>query len=196
MKRTLGVLLLLLLAGLAVGLVLLRRGYSALAQPSHAEEVVARRLRHLATPAWARAQGNPLPASASVLADARAHFADHCATCHANDGSGDTPMGRGLYPRAPDMRKAETQSLSDGELFYVIAHGVRFTGMPGWGYGPDKDRDTWALVHFVRHLPALTPAERTEMEALNPRSPQEMQEERDEEAFLRGAEPPPEGHHH
>ena len=196
MKRALAVLVLLLLALAAGGIFLLRRGYSALEQPSRAEEVIARRLRHLATPAWARAQVNPLPAGAAVLAEARVHFADHCATCHANDGSGDTPLGHGLYPKAPDMRQAATQSLGDGELFYVISHGVRFTGMPGWGHGPDQDRDTWALVHFIRHLPALTAAEQEEMKALNPRSPQEMQEEKDEEAFLRGEDPAPQGHPH
>ena len=44
-------------------------------------------------------------------------------------------MGRGLYPRAPDMRLAATQNLSDAELFYLIENGIRLTGMPGWGTG-------------------------------------------------------------
>jgi mono/diheme cytochrome c family protein len=48
------------------------------------------------------------------------HFADHCATCHAYDGSGDTSFGEGLYPKPPDMRKKETQNKSDGELYYTI----------------------------------------------------------------------------
>ena len=196
MKRTLAVLLILFLAVAAGGILLLRRGYSALGQPSRVEEVIARRLRHLATPAWARAQVNPLPGSPAVLAEARAHFADHCASCHANDGSGDTADGPRAVPEGARHAPAETQALSDGELFYVISHGVRFTGMPGWGYGPAQDRDTWALVHFIRHLPALTAAEQAEMKALNPRSPQEMEEEKDEEAFLRGEDPAPEGHHH
>jgi len=197
-KIALGVLLLVSLAG-GAGALLLRRGYSALDRPSALEEAVARRLRRLATPAWARAHENPLPASAEVLAEARAHFADHCASCHANDGSGETPVGQGLYPKAPDMRKPQTQGLSDGEIFYVISHGVRFTGMPGWGRGPEQDRDSWALVHFIRHLPRLSAGELAEMKRLNPRSPQEIEEERAEEAFLRGedpAPPAPEGHRH
>jgi mono/diheme cytochrome c family protein len=192
--------LLAVLAALGAGAWLLRRGYSALDKPSAAEEAVARRLRHLATPREARAQANPVPLSPAVLAEARSHFADHCATCHANDGSGETPIGRGLYPKAPDMRRAETQGMSDGELFYVIANGVRFTGMPGWGRGPDQDKETWALVHFIRHLPRLTAEEAMEMKGLNPRTPQEMEEERAEEAFLRGEDPSPapegDGHHH
>jgi len=113
-----------------------------------------------------------------VLAEASAHFADHCALCHANDGSGRTEIGRGLYPKVPDMRRSSTQSLSDGELLYIIHHGVRFTGMPGWGEGSsDEDVDSWELVHFVRHLPRITPDEIQEMEKLNPRSPSEQEEE-------------------
>jgi mono/diheme cytochrome c family protein len=195
-KVTLAGLLLALLALAGGGLFLLRRGYSALEQPSALEETVARRLRRWATPAWARAQVNPLPDSAEVRAEARAHFADHCASCHANDGSGDTALGRGLYPKAPDMRQAATQSLSDGELFYVISHGVRFTGMPGWGHGPAQDGDTWALVHFIRHLPSLTAAELAEMKGMNPRNPQELEEERAAEAFLRGEDPGTAPPHH
>jgi mono/diheme cytochrome c family protein len=69
-----------------------------------------------------------VPLTKELIDGARRHFADHCASCHANDGSGKTTPGQGLYPRAPDMRTANTQSLSDGELFFIIEHGVRFTG--------------------------------------------------------------------
>ena len=178
------------LLGLA-GAALLRRGYSALDKPTALEEAVARRLRGLATPARARGQVNPLPASAETLAHGRAHYADHCAVCHANDGSGQTAMGQGLYPKAPDMRLPPTQKLSDGELFYVIRNGVRFTGMPGWGAGPEhEDRDSWALVHFIRHLPKVTAEELAEMRALNPKSAHQLQEEREADEFLRGDDPP------
>jgi hypothetical protein len=80
-------------------------------------------------------------------------------------------MGSGLFPKAPDMRAATTQELSDGELFYIIEYGVRFTGMAAWGDGSAKGEEVgWRLVHFIRHLPSLTPAEITEMEQLNPKS--------------------------
>ena len=171
---------------------LLRRGYSARDEPSAMEAALARRLRHLATPAGARAQANPLALTPELLAEARAHWADHCAICHANDGSGDTPIGRGLYPKAPDMRQAPTQQLSDGELFYVIRNGVRFTGMPAWGGDTEQDdRDSWGLVHFVRHIPRLTTEELAQMRKMNPRSAHELEEEREAEEFLRGEEEPP-----
>jgi mono/diheme cytochrome c family protein len=116
-----------------------------------------------------------------------AHWADHCASCHANDGSGATPIGSGLYPSVPDMRKARTQDLSDGELFYVIERGVPFTGMPAWGNGtPEGERQSWQLVRFIRHLPQLTAGEIGQMEKLNPKSPAQEKRDRAIQDFLSG----------
>jgi mono/diheme cytochrome c family protein len=153
------------------------RGFSARDEPSAVEAFVARRLRHLAVPLAAREAENPIALNDAVLAEARAHFADHCALCHGNDGRGDTPIGRNLYPKTPDLRALATQSLSDGELFYIIENGVRFTGMPAWGASEPHDNEaSWQLVHFIRHLPELTPAELAKMEKLNPRPRHEHRE--------------------
>jgi hypothetical protein len=97
-------------------------------------------------------------------------------------------MGRGFYPKAPDMRLPATQELTDGELFYVIENGVRFTGMPAWGTGTESgELSSWNLVHFLRHLPRLTAAELETMKGRNPRSPEEIRLELEEERFLSGA---------
>jgi mono/diheme cytochrome c family protein len=197
-----GALSLLALAALAVlGYQLLRKGLSARDQPTPAETVLARRMRSWAIPQAMRGRTNPVASSPEVLARARAHFADHCASCHGNDGRGQTTLGRGLYPKAPDMTLAATQGLSDGELFAIIENGVRLTGMPAWGQpGPEDDAETWELVQFIRHLPRLTPEEVAEMESLNPKSRSELEEEESIRKFLAGEEPPPtgkdEGHKH
>jgi mono/diheme cytochrome c family protein len=175
-----------LAAGL--GVLVLHGGISARAEPSAVEARVARALRDWAIPSEAREATNPIPPSPDALAAGLAHFADHCASCHANDGSGDTALGRNLYPRAPDMRRHATQGLTDGELFYIIENGVRLTGMPAWG-GAGTAEGSWHLVHFIRHLPKLTDEEKSRMEALNPRSPAEWRALEDEEAFLRGEAP-------
>src|SRR5262249_53545723 len=146
--------------------------------PTAAEVFMARHLRRMATPAEMRGTRNPIPVSEQVLAEARAHFADHCALCHGNDGRGHTTIGQSLYPKAPDMQAEATQSLSDGEIFSIIKNGVRLTGMPAWGEDTEEDdRETWALVHFIRHLPEISPGEVAAMERLNPKSPDEMKEE-------------------
>jgi len=185
--KTLGFCVGLLAVAAAAATVLLPDAFSARAKPFPLEASVARKLRHFAVPATIRNQSNPVPATDKVLVEARDHFADHCAVCHGNDGSGRTEMGKNFYPKAPDMREAATQSLSDGELFYAIRNGVRLTGMPAWGSGTTQDdQDSWKLVHFIRRLPQITPEEVRQMERLNPKSPVERDEEAEEERFLRG----------
>ena len=142
----------------------IRRGFSAHGDPSALERLVA-----------------------------RAHFADHCASCHANDGSGNTTIGKNLYPKAPDMRLDATQQLTDGELYHIIQNGVRLTGMPAWGkVDDDTDQDSWKLVYLIRRLKNLTPEQLREMAAMNPKSPDEIEEERQEREFLNGGSEPPE----
>lgn len=173
------------------GVVYLRTtGLVATAEPSAFEARVARAARQLAIPAVERERPNPVPVSPEVLALGRSHFADHCASCHANDGSGNVEMGRNLFPKAPDMRLHPTQDLTDGELFWVIERGIRFTGMPGWRTGTSEGAEaSWHLVHFIRHLPRITEAEIEEMEAMNPRSPAEIRQDIEAERFLQGGDP-------
>jgi mono/diheme cytochrome c family protein len=153
----------------AYGTVLIRRGFSTKDRPSSLETALARATRNAAIPGKAKRDANPYPPIAENLSEGREHFADHCATCHANDGSGDTEIGQNLYPKPPDMRTRETQNLTDGELFYIINNGVRLTGMPGWGESHGNE-DTWKLVLFIRHLPQLSAEEKKDMERFNPKS--------------------------
>jgi mono/diheme cytochrome c family protein len=196
----------LLAAAGGLGLVgTVRYGFSAQDEPAAIEMLLARTMRHYAVPADLRKRKNPVPLTPEVLAEARAHFADHCASCHGNDGRGQTSMGRRMYPKAPDMSLPETQSSSDGELFATIENGIRLTGMPGWGDGTAESAyGSWTLVHFIRHAPRITPEEIAEMEKLNPKSPEEIAAAKEEEEFLAGADdgapstevPPSEGGHH
>jgi mono/diheme cytochrome c family protein len=163
--RCLGVLgVLMVLAAGGVYWFVSSRSFSAREQPLAFEAFIARNLRHLATPPGARAMTNPLTLSPVEMAAARDHFADHCALCHNNNGDGKTLINAGLYPPAPDLRESETQALSDGELFFIIKHGIRFTGMPGWA---GEDNENWPLVAFIRHLPALSAEDLEAMEHIN-----------------------------
>jgi mono/diheme cytochrome c family protein len=168
---------------------ILRYGFSAHDEPTKIEAIVARTVRHWAVPSDLRDVRNPMPVSSDVLAEARAHFADHCAVCHGNDGKGQSGMGKKMYPRTPDMTLAATQSLSDGELFSIIENGIRLTGMPAFGSGTaESARGSWSLAHFIRHLPKITPEEVGEMETLNPKSPEEWQAMQAESDFLNADE--------
>jgi cytochrome c len=185
----------------AVGLELfLEHGISTRDEPTALEAFVARRLRNMSVPREHRKAKNPVPISPEVLERARAHFADHCASCHGNDGRGKTKLGQNLYPKAPDMWLDDSQSLPDGHLFAIIKNGVRLTGMAAWGEDtPKDDQVTWELVHFIRHLPKITPAELTQMESMNPKSPMEMAEQEEMRKFLEGdapERPVPSSHKH
>jgi mono/diheme cytochrome c family protein len=190
-KAFLSRLLLLLAIPIIMALVglswLISTGLSARDNPGAFETRFARKVHRLAIPSSARNLSNPMQSSPELLVEARRHFADHCASCHGNDGSGMTEMGQKLNPRVPDMRAAETQNLSDGELYYIIENGVRFTGMPAWGTGGTNDHDTWHLVLFIRHLPNTTNEDMQDMQNSNPRSPAEMKEEELENEFLNNA---------
>ena len=175
------------LIGGAIGAWIVVHGVSAREAPTFFEEKMASLLRHYAVPHRMRSLRNPLPESPEAIAAGRMHFADHCASCHGNDGSGRTEIGRNLYPKPPDMRTVRTQSLSDGEIFAIIKDGVRLTGMPAWGDAAGHDdADNWKLVAFIRHLPKISPEEIEEMKRMNPVSPMEMDEDRQEKAFLEG----------
>ena len=183
------------------GYQLFTSGFSAKTEPHALEVFIARQIRHLAIPIETRNAPNPIPLSPDVIKESLAHFADHCALCHANDGSGETLIGKKVYPKAPDLRLADTQSMSDGEIFWVIHNGIRFTAMPAWGEGdPAEDKDSWKLVHFIRHLPQLTPKELDQMKTLNPKTQKDLEEEAAFSQFLQGddsaAARTDSGHHH
>ena len=199
-KRVLPFVVFLVITVLAVAY-FMSRGFSARDEPTAVEAYVARQLRHMSVPPSARGMANPVPSNPEALSEAMEHFADHCAFCHANDGSGNTPIGKGLYPKAPNMKEASTQNLSDGELYYIIHNGVRFTGMPAFGKEDgQQDLDSWKLVRFIRHLPQITDEELAHMKEMNPKTPGDLKEEDDINRFLEGGEPEPSEathqHHH
>jgi mono/diheme cytochrome c family protein len=144
---------------------LLSGGMSSRRSPGAAETWLAVRMRSVAISTADRQMTDPEPVGPLALKIGLEQFADHCTTCHGNDGSGQVDVGRGLYPRPPDLRAQPTQSMTDGEMFHIINDGVRFTGMPAWNHEP---RESWALVRFIRHLPTLTKGEMDRMKTLNP----------------------------
>jgi mono/diheme cytochrome c family protein len=151
------------LLGLLCAALLIHRGFRATNQPSRLESIVAHTARNLSFPSAARSEKNPLEASQETLQGGRDTFLAKCQTCHGQDGSGLTPVGQSLYPRVPDLRSAQTQTLTDGEIHYIIENGVELTGMPAWG-NPHQAQgdDSWKLVLFIRSLGPLTQKEQTQ----------------------------------
>lgn len=88
-----------------------------------------------------------------ALQPAAGHFARGCAICHGAPGEARSPAALRMLPQPPDLA-GKVGEWSDAQLFYIVKHGVRFTGMPAW---PTQARDdeVWAMVAFLRGLPGL-----------------------------------------
>ena len=149
------------------GTTVIRRGFSAADQPSSLEKVVSRTVRNLGIPSSARNEKNPWTATPETLQEAQELFTNHCAGCHGKDGNTQSEIGQNLYPKAPDLRVAPTQNLTDGEIHYIIRNGVRLTGMPALGnpHVGQEDNNAWKLVLFIRSISQLTPQEKTLQDA-------------------------------
>ena len=122
-------------------------GLSAKKKPSNFEYAIANFALAQSIPASAKQRMNPVEATPENLRKGKDDFHDHCAVCHDDDGTGKTPVAAGMSPEVPDLHAAHVQKWTDGELFFIINNGVRFTGMPGWNF--DEDR-IWRLVLAVR----------------------------------------------
>ena len=139
-------------------------GLSATEKPGRVESVVARRLLRLAIPAEAHTLTNPHAQDPRTWHEAADHYGDHCGICHGRDGHGRTEIGGNMYPNVPDLAAPAVQQLSDGDLFYIIQNGVRWSGMPAWQREHTPD-ETWKLVSFIRQVPSLTEEDLHGMEA-------------------------------
>jgi predicted CXXCH cytochrome family protein len=144
------------------GILIVRHGFRATDEPTAPERLIARTVRNISTPSSAKSAKSPLEITGRDLSEAREDFNARCAGCHGIDGSGISEMGRNLYPKPPDLRAGETQSLTDGEIEYIIENGVRLTGMPAWNQLPQTER--WKLVGYIRSLAKPTPVEQEQTE--------------------------------
>ncbi len=91
------------------------------------------------------------------LVSAAGHFAGSCATCHGAPGILPSPVFKAATPAAPDLTKT-AREWSDKELFWIVDHGVKFTGMPAWPARGRED-EIRRMVALVRRLPTMSPQE-------------------------------------
>ena len=129
-------------------------GLSARRKPGDFEYAIANRMLAISIPATVKARKSPIQSTPEILTEAKKQYMEHCAVCHAENGSGKTQTAAGMSPEVPDLRADHIQKLTDGELFYIINNGVRFTGMPGWDL---PEHHNWALVALIRQLPKQYP---------------------------------------
>lgn len=93
-----------------------------------------------------------LSSDAASISQGSTIFGGECASCHGQDGRTPSDFGKSMYPRVPDLGSKEVQQWSNEELFWIVRNGIRMSGMPGFAKILD-DKQTWAIVHFIRTLP-------------------------------------------
>jgi len=126
---------------------------------------VAARARNIIVP-------NDLDDSSRISRGA-GQYAEMCSGCHLAPGMKRTEISRGLYPRAPELRRKT--DLTPAEQFWIVKHGIKMTGMPAWGVTHDDDL-LWDVVAFVRKLPGLTPEQYETLVKNAPKHEELMQE--------------------
>jgi mono/diheme cytochrome c family protein len=85
-----------------------------------------------------------------------------CLMCHGGPGRERNDIGQGLNPEPPKLHSDMVQSYSNGDLYWIIKHGIKMTGMPAFGPTHD-DEKLWNIVAFVRRLPEIKPEEYRDM---------------------------------
>lgn len=98
---------------------------------------------------------NPFPDDPEAISSGLTHYAAMCVRCHGGPGLEPEEFAQGLNPPAPQL-EAVAAEFSDGELFWLVKHGIRMTGMPAFGATHD-DEELWRVVAFVKVLSNLTP---------------------------------------
>lgn len=147
------------------GYYLLKQGYvdfSADHEPSHSEIHLAMAAVDASTDRNAPQTKNPLAANEETLVAGAHLYMDHCAGCHGLPSNPDSQFGRSFNPPVPQFFK-EAPDMPENQNFYIIHHGIRWSGMPAWS-STLNDAQTWQLVTFLSNTEKLPSAAQKELE--------------------------------
>lgn len=101
-------------------------------------------------PVTAKNLRNPVEHNAASIENGKALYEQYCAGCHGADGRGEQ-YNQTARVKAPDLKSEYVKKLADGEIFYVLTHGIKTSGRPGYRL-KTSERERWQLVHYVRHF--------------------------------------------
>jgi len=145
-----------LIAALAAGAVIYAGWYNVAATAPHwpmtSRLLEVARIRSIKAQAAGIAVPPGLDDPAKVIIGVE-HYAAHCAVCHGAPGVPKGDIAHGLYPPPPDLAKA-APIYNPAELFWILKHGIKMTGMPAWS--DHSDDELWATVGFLEKLPGMS----------------------------------------
>jgi len=155
-----------LLLGILVGLVLFplasltiaRLGWlpvEATADPPSWESLLMRRVVAASVSRQAPRMQNPIPSTSDNLRAGMKLFLEDCAGCHGDSRKRCRWGTTMFYPRVPQLGLEPTRK-PDWQIFWIIQHGVRYTGMAGNG-SLMPEENIWKIATFLTHLNDLPP---------------------------------------
>jgi mono/diheme cytochrome c family protein len=115
------------------------------------ERRLARALVERAVTRGAHSVPSRPPIGARAVESGRIVYLGACSQCHGADADGKGWLGTLTYPPASALNDADTQAWSDAELYWIIANGLSFTGMPGFQDRLSEEQ-IWAVVAYLRSL--------------------------------------------
>jgi len=135
-------------------------GKKAVVEPPDLEAYIINHLKNLRIPE-AASPGAPIEMTEESLLGGGERYNHHCAVCHDLEGDADSEFAKSFYPPVADLTSEYVQAYSDGQLKWIVANGIRFTGMPGWKNLMDEPTQ-WKIVHYMRALADHEQARRLE----------------------------------
>jgi len=143
----------LVLIGFGIGLAVFKFGMvpvNADVPPSALENRFIPAVLRASVARRAEETGGPVAATDENLIAGREIYGEMCARCHGLPGKGPSVLGASFYPPAPQFA-VQRSEYSDGQLFWIVKHGIRNTGMPAWGRLL-SDEDIWQVVAALRNI--------------------------------------------
>jgi S-disulfanyl-L-cysteine oxidoreductase SoxD len=124
----------------------------AVSTPGRMETSVMTGVKHRLT-VRGKNDRNPLPPNADVISAGKRNFGYYCFSCHGLDGQNTgVPFADRMSPPVPALTSPQVQSYTDGQLKWIIEHGISPSGMPA-SQGILNDEEIWQIIQYVRHLP-------------------------------------------
>jgi mono/diheme cytochrome c family protein len=147
------------------GLIIVKTGllnFSADQPVSDTETHLAMSAVDASTDRYAAELKNPLPANEDTIVSGADLYMNHCAGCHGVPSNKDSVFANSFNPSVPVFFK-DAPDMSENQNFYIIQHGIRWTGMPAWGKTL-SDTQIWQLVTFLSNIEKLPPAATKKLE--------------------------------
>jgi thiosulfate dehydrogenase len=124
--------------------------------PSKFEQKHAMQALDASTKRHAPDTKNPIPETDANLLEASRLYKTDCASCHGDPSDRKPIVGSSFYPPAPRFME-DAPDMPENENFYIVKHGIRFTGMPGWENIVSDDQ-IWKLTAFLSRMGELPPS--------------------------------------